>query len=88
MPIRKHWTAEQWPDGVPIPTRLTHYVPVDSPTRQHRRQMALCGKVVDPRYEHAAEPTCPECKRIAEEDDRSIALLRQEQEQKEEEDRK
>lgn len=41
--------------------RLLHYVRYDQPGANGRLAQAVCGRQVDPRREHAAEPTCPQC---------------------------
>ena len=39
-----------------------HYVRWDQPGAHGRLAMAVCGRFVNPKREHAAEPTCPACR--------------------------
>jgi hypothetical protein len=48
-----------------------HFVRYDQPGRRQSR--ALCGKSVDRYTEHSTEPTCPDCKRIREEENAQTA---------------
>lgn len=41
---------------------LLHYVPFDQPGANSRLCRAACGRLIDPRREHAAEPTCERCR--------------------------
>jgi len=43
-------------------TPILHFVRWDAPGRRLAR--ALCGELVDPRRDHAREPTCPDCLRL------------------------
>lgn len=42
-------------------TPILHYVRYDAPGADGRYARAVCGQGVNPKKEHAAEPTCPAC---------------------------
>jgi hypothetical protein len=43
------------------PLKQSHWVRYDQPGANGRLAMAVCGQQVNPKREHAAEPTCPTC---------------------------
>lgn len=40
---------------------IFHYVRYDEPGANGRLARAVCGQLVNPKREHAAEPSCPRC---------------------------